>query len=136
MTTENDGRARISEAEWSVMDVLWERSPLGSSEVVAELAPATGWSPKTVGTLLGRLVKKGYLGFEDQGGRYLYRPAVPRSEAVREESRSFVERVFGGDASSLLLHFARSAELSPEDLAELRRVLEHRAADDGDGVER
>ena len=127
MTTPNEDRARISEAEWSVMDVLWERSPLGSSEVVAALAAANDWSPKTVQTLLGRLVKKGYVGYEDQGGRYLYRPAVPRSKAVREESRSFVERVFGGDASSLLLHFARSAELSAADLDELRRVLDDRA---------
>jgi BlaI family penicillinase repressor len=65
---------------------------------------------------------------------------VPREQAVREESHSFLERVFGGDASSLMAHFARRAELTPAEIAELRRLLDERAAGDeepetGDGVE-
>jgi BlaI family transcriptional regulator, penicillinase repressor len=128
----NPDHARISEAEWAVMDILWDRAPLGSSDVAAALAEGTGWSPKTVQTLLGRLVKKGCLAYEDQGGRYLYRPAVPREQAVREESHSFLERVFGGDASSLMAHFARRAELTAADVAELRRLLDERVAGGGE----
>lgn len=117
----------ISEAEWRVMEVLWE-GPRTSREVVERLAADTGWSPKTIKTLLGRLVRKGALGYEEIGNRYLYRPRVTRGQAVRAEGRSFVERVFGGDAASALLHFARQTELSPAEVEELERLLEGKEA--------
>lgn len=117
----------ITEAEWRVMEVLWE-GPRTSREVVERLAADTGWSPKTVKTLLGRLVRKGALGYEEIGNRYLYRPQVTHGQAVRAEGRSFVERVFGGDAASALLHFARQTELSPAEVEELERLLEGKEA--------
>ena len=123
------GRPTISDAEWEVMNVLWERSPLGSAEIAEALREPTGWHPKTVQTLLGRLVKKGYLAFDDDGGRYLYRPAVPRRECVRREGRSFLDRVFAGDAGSLLLHFVEEVELTPAEIDELRRVLDRKEED-------
>jgi BlaI family transcriptional regulator, penicillinase repressor len=119
-----NAKPTISDAEWEVMNLLWERAPLASAEVAAALHEPTGWHPKTVRTLLGRLVKKGYVAFDDEGGRYLYRPAVARRECVRREGRSFLDRVFAGDAGSLLLHFAEEVELTPEEIDELRRVLD------------
>ena len=118
---------KISDAEWEVMTALWKESPRSSAAIVEELAPGTTWSPKTVKTLLTRLVKKGFVATESQGNRYLYSPAVSRQETVREASHSFLERVFQGDAASLLLHFARSVDLSPEEARELRSLLD----DDG-----
>ena len=106
------------------MNLLWERHPLGSAEVVEGLAERQSWSPKTVRTLLGRLVKKGFLAVEEEGHRYLYTPAVPRAEYVRSETRSFVDRVFSGDPQSLLAHFVESDELSAADLKELGELLE------------
>lgn len=123
MTTSGRGSG-ISEAEWTVMEVLWRESPLTSREVVERLAGGTDWSPKTVKTLLGRLVRKEALGYEEHGNRYLYVPRVSRSEAVRAEGRSFVERVFGGAPEAALLHFARQVELPEGELDELRRLLE------------
>lgn len=116
----------ISDAEWEVMRVLWQRSPRASAEVAAALEERTGWHPKTVQTLLGRLVKKGVVDYEPEAGRYLYRPAVLRREAVRAAGRSFLDRVFAGDATELLLHFAGEAELTPETAEELRRLLDNR----------
>lgn len=124
-------RPTISDAEWQVMSVVWDAGgPTGSAEVVAALAEPTGWSPKTVQTLLGRLVKKGHLATEDVGGRYLYHPLLAREAAVREEGRSFLDRVFDGDAGALLLHFARSAELTEDEVAALRRALAQRLAEE------
>lgn len=128
-----DDRPTISEAEWEVMDRLWERAPQTSAELVEALAAddgagtASGRHPKTVRTLLGRLVKKGHVATRDDGGgRYLYTPTVSRRECVRREGRSFVERVFGGDPASLLLHFVDEAELSREQIEELERRLDER----------
>lgn len=122
-TTDGSG---ISDAEWEVMEVLWQEAPLTSREVVERLAGATDWSPKTIKTLLGRLVRKGALTYDEDGNRYLYSPAVARKDAIRAEGHSFVERVFGGDEAQALLHFARQAELPAEEVEELRRLLEER----------
>ena len=84
------------------------------------------WNPRTVKTLLGRLVKKGALKFESQGKSYLYRPGVAMDKCVRVESESFVDRVFGGATAPMLVHFVKNAKLSPEDIRELRRILEER----------
>jgi BlaI family penicillinase repressor len=116
----------ISEAEWRVMEVLWEEAPRTSREVVDRLTVETDWSPKTIKTLLGRLVRKGALGYEEVGNRYLYLPRVTRGQAVRAEGRSFVERVFAGDPTSALLHFARQAALSAAEVEELERLLDRR----------
>src|SRR5207248_950413 len=103
----------ISEAEWEVMNVLWATAPLTTNEVVDQLEGRKAWSPKTVKTLLNRLVKKKALAFETEGNHYLYRPAVKREECVRSESRSFVDRVFGGAVGPMLVHFVSQSKLLP-----------------------
>jgi BlaI family transcriptional regulator, penicillinase repressor len=114
----------ISDAEWQVMRVVWERpSPLAASEVVEALSGTTDWSAATIKTMLNRLVKKGALTYEAQGKRYLYRAKVRREECVRSEGRSFLHRVFGGAAAPMLNHFVRDADLTPDEVAELKRIL-------------
>ncbi|HEY8240553.1 MAG TPA: BlaI/MecI/CopY family transcriptional regulator [Kiritimatiellia bacterium] len=113
---------RISEAEWEVMRIAWERGTVTAQAVVDALGHKD-WSPRTVKTLLNRLVKKGALAFQAQGKAYLYRPAVPMEKCVREESRSFLDRVFGGEAAPALAHFVKSAKLSPDEIKELKRIL-------------
>jgi len=115
---------RISEAEWEIMHLVWERGPLFAQEAVEALTPRRGWSPRTVKTLLGRLVKKGSLGFEVEGKRYRYHALVSREDSVRAASHTFLERVLGGSVSPLLSTFVREGKLSREELAELRALLE------------
>ena len=117
---------QISDAESEVMNVLWEASPRTASEVADVLCQRMNWHPKTVKTLLGRLVKKGAVRFKEEGNRYLYRPALARDRYVDEEARSFVDRVFGGDATPMLLHFVERGKLSEADLEELRAVLDRK----------
>src|SRR5690349_10129957 len=93
----------ISDAEWEVMQVLWERWPRTASEVVAALAGRRRWNPRTVGTFLNRLVRKGALAFDVAGKRYLYRPAISRDQCIHRESRSFLSRVFGGAQGAMLV---------------------------------
>ena len=114
---------QISDAEWEVMKVLWDRSPLTANEVVGALAGRKDWSPRTIRALLNRLLGKGALSFEAQGKRYLYRPRVAREECARRESQSFLERVFGGQAAPMLAHLVRDADLSPQEIGQLRKLL-------------
>ncbi|MDA8020886.1 MAG: BlaI/MecI/CopY family transcriptional regulator [Thermoanaerobaculia bacterium] len=106
------------------MSLLWETSPLSSYRIAEQLSESTGWNPKTVKTLLSRLVKKGFLNYEKEANRYLYYPTVSRRESIRHESRSFVDRIFRGDAASMLLHFVEETELSDEQRDELRQLLD------------
>lgn len=120
---------RISEAEWQVMRVLWERAPRTANEVVDALAGETDWNPRTVKTLLNRLVNKGALGFEPSGRSYLYHPRVSEEACAREESRSFLRRVYGGAFAPMLASFLDAEELSPEEIADLRRILDEKEGD-------
>lgn len=117
-------KPKISDAEWAVMQLLWERSPMRGNDVVDVLAPRQGWSGNTVKTLLNRLVKKGALRFAVDGRSYLYRPAVRQEECVREEGKRFLARVFAGAAGPLLAHFIEDARLTAEEIENLKRLLE------------
>ena len=114
---------RISEAEWAIMKICWSQSPLTSQEVIRLLSSGDAWHPKTVKTLLNRLVKKGALGFEKVGRAYLYEPLVAESDCVTAQSKSFLDRVFGGSLMPLLAHFVESRKLSPKEMGELRELL-------------
>lgn len=114
----------ISEAESRVMDLLWRNAPQGSEELVAALQPETGWHENTVRTLLNRLIRKGAVRAEREGRRYLYSPVLTREQWQAHESRSLLDRVFGGKVAPLLVHFSRNEKLSAKDVAELRKLVD------------
>ncbi len=115
----------ISEAEWTVMESLWDHAPQTASEVARSLQPSTGWAVNTVRTLLTRLVEKGaLLSEENVEGVRVYSPAVARDALVRSESESFLNRVFRGAAQPLLLHFASRSNLSPDEIRQLKQLLD------------
>jgi len=115
----------ISESEWSVMEALWERAPQTASEVTKTLRPTMSWAENTVRTLLTRLVDKGALKTaENDSGTRTYAPAVKREACVRAESDSFLQHIFGGAAKPLLVHFAQNSKLTPEEVQELKKLLD------------
>jgi BlaI family transcriptional regulator, penicillinase repressor len=113
----------ISDAEWQVMNVVWDGQPMTAQEIVSRLEGHADWAPATIKTMLHRLMKKEVLLYESQGNHYVYRSRVRRSDCVKQASRSFLERVFGGDSAPLLAHFLRSSRLSADEIAELRQLL-------------
>ncbi len=114
---------KISEAEWEVRNVVCPNPPVPASEVVGQLSEKKSWAPRTIRTLLDRLVKKGALRVDLEGKRYLYQPKVTMQDCVRDASRSFVERVFGGAPASMLIHLIQQTELTPEEIKELKSIL-------------
>ena len=115
----------ISESEWVVMEALWEGAPQTASEVTRTLRPSMNWAENTVRTLLARLVDKGAIKTsENASGTRVFSPAVKREACVGAESESFMQRVFRGASKPLLVHFAQHAQLTPEEVRELKRVLD------------
>lgn len=116
----------ISESEWEVMTLVWSESPLPAADIVDRLTRRRGWAARTIRTLLDRLVAKGALTYELDGKRYLYRPALPMADCIRQESRSFLDRVFGGKPAAMLLHLVKETPLSADEIADLRRLLKEK----------
>lgn len=83
---------QISEAEYEVMKIVWKEAPVSTNTVTEILTKATDWSPKTIQTLLKRLVTKGALTYEKQGRVFVYTPLVEETSYVRQKSRSFLKR--------------------------------------------
>ena len=119
----------ISESEWRVMKLLWASAPRTGNQVVEALADSTAWSPKTIKTLLSRLVKKKALGFEKQGRSYNYSPLVNEEECVRAENRSFLKRVYGGALQPMLSSFLEDERLTADEIDELKRILDSKRED-------
>ena len=119
----DDPGERISEAEYAVMEALWQKSPLTATEVSDQVADQRGWSLATVKTLLSRLVAKKAVATEPDGRRYLYTPTIERTDYVGSESRRLVDRLFGGRAAPLVVHLVEAEALSPEDIAEIERLI-------------
>jgi len=114
---------RIAEGEYSVMEVLWDESPLTAAEVADRVPAARGWTLATVKTMLSRLLAKGALAHEQEGRRYLYRPAIRRADYVAEESGRLIDRMFGGRLTPLVAQLAARDRLSPADIEEIEALL-------------
>ncbi len=116
---------KITQAEYQVMEILWEQAPLAASQIAKLIAPQTSWSLTTVKTLLARLTEKSILKHQQEGRRFLYEPTISRSDYTKVETRQFVDKLFNGRAAPLVAHLAQSPNgLSADDIAELEILLE------------
>ncbi|TLS51905.1 penicillinase repressor BlaI [Paenibacillus antri] len=113
----------ISEAEWEVMNVLWDKAPIAANEVIRALQEKTDWKPKTIRTLLDRLVKKKVVGVDQAPKVYTFFPLYSRSECQHAEAQSFVKRIYSGTLTSMLVQFIEERTLSDEEIRELRSIL-------------
>jgi BlaI family transcriptional regulator, penicillinase repressor len=106
---------KISEAEWEVMKVLWLESPKTANQVVDNLKDKTSWNPRTIRTMIGRLVRKKALGFtQDQKDKrkYFYYPLVSEEETARAETKSMLKRIYGGALNVMVANFLEEERLS------------------------
>ena len=126
---------QISEAESQVMEVLWQRHPQAAEEVVAAVQQTQEWQEPTIKTLLNRLLNKGAISAEKDGRRYLYSPILRREAWVQQQSEGLLARLFGGRVAPLVAHFSERGQLTPADIAELKRLVSElddgKEADDG-----
>ena len=114
---------KISESEWQVMKVIWDENPITSNRVVEVLSDSTPWNPKTIKTLLSRLVQKGAVGHENEGRSYLYYPLIEETVLAKAESQSFLKRVFRGALKPMIATMVESEDLTEEEIEELRHLL-------------
>jgi BlaI family penicillinase repressor len=114
---------KLSDAEWTVMHVVWERFPVSAREVLEGIQPDTEWAYTTVKTMLARLVEKGALRVQMRANTSQYEPVLTRQQAQRSALRSLLDRAFDGTFGSLLQHMVGQEKLSRRDRAKLSQML-------------
>jgi predicted transcriptional regulator len=119
----SERKVRISDAESRIMDALWRRGPLVVEDIIADAAPASRWSDATVKALIGRLLKKKAIASFRESGRTRYQPLVERADYLATESQGLLDRLFGGELSPFVSHFAENRKLKPEDVAKLKALI-------------
>lgn len=122
---------QISEAEFEVMKIVWKYAPINTNEITEKLLQTTAWSPKTIQTLIKRLVTKGVLSHEKQGRVFVYTPLVRESEYINQESDSFLDRYYDGDITSMLSSYLENDKLSETEINSLRSLLSKRHKEGG-----
>ena len=114
---------QISEAEFEVMKIIWKHAPISTNEITERLVKTTAWSPKTIQTLIRRLVDKGVLSYEKQSRVFVYTPLVGDTEYIGQESNSFLQRFYNGNIASMVSAYLDSDRLSEQDIHSLRSLL-------------
>ena len=117
---------QISEAEFEVMKIVWKYAPVNTNEITEHLTRTTSWSPKTIQTLIKRLVNKGALSYEKQSRVFVYTPLVDMNEYIGQESSSFLKRFYDGNISKMLSSYIESDKLSENEIDTLRSLLNNK----------
>lgn len=112
----------LSDAEWKVMNVLWDDgAALSTRQVLHQLPDHTRWAYTTAKTILTRLADKGALDTQTPGNTVLYTPRITRRAARRAEVQAVLDRAFDGAAGPLLEFTA--TEWALPDSAQRRRLI-------------
>lgn len=114
----------LTQAEWSVMECLWEKGGLTGREVTQEMAARCGWSRSTTLTLLGRLETKEVVkGVAGERGPKVFSPLLRREDAALRETKNFLSRVYQGSLSLMVSALTKKQALPKEDLDQLYALL-------------
>lgn len=122
---------QISEAEFEVMEVVWKYAPINTNEVTERLTKTTNWSPKTIQTLLKRLVTKKALTYEKQSRVFVYTPLVEKSDYLNQESNSFLKKYYNGNFSAFVSAYLENDRLSESEIDTLRSLLSQKGKNRG-----
>lgn len=119
----NHQNISLTEAEWTVMECLWEKSPRTGRETVAWLENRMGWTRSTTLTMLRRLETKGAVASDTEGELKTFRPLIIREEVAIRETEHLLDRAYKGSLSLLVSSLTRKQSLSQKEIDELYAIL-------------
>lgn len=120
----------ISDSEFEVMKIIWDKSPVKSKEIIECLSNKKDWNEQTIKTLINRLLKKGAISFEKEGRNYLYYPLIKKKDYIQKESKSFLQKFYDGSLNAMFSNFIKDKKLSKNDIEELKELLEKKDKDE------
>lgn len=117
-------KQRISNAEWQIMNIIWDKSPITAKDIIQSCASNTDWNPKTVKSLINRLTLKKKIDYSQQGRKYVYQPLVSKSDCINEEQSLILNKTFNNSPKEMIISILKNYPLTTTDLEEIRSILE------------
>ena len=114
----------LTDAEWAVMECLWEKSPRTGRETVEWLNDRMGWTRSTSLTLLRRLEAKGAVSSGNQDDLKTFSPLISKEDVAVQETESLLDRAYKGSLSLLVSSFTKKQSLSQDEIRELYAILQ------------
>jgi BlaI family penicillinase repressor len=124
---------KLTEAEWQIMNALWQKHPATAREIMERLPAAVNWAYTTIKTMLTRLVEKDAVSEVKQGNTSVYEPLVSQRKARLSAFRSLLDQAFDGAVGPLVHFLAEEKQLTAKEKRELRKILESEARDEDKG---
>jgi BlaI family transcriptional regulator, penicillinase repressor len=117
----------LTGAEWAVLKVLWEHEPCAAGTVQEELEATHNWAYSTVKTTMDRMVAKSLLATQAVRNLTLFSTRLTRAEAQRGELKRLIQRAFDGALTPLIHFLVEDEQLSDDEIAELRKLINRRS---------
>ncbi|HEY0961911.1 MAG TPA: BlaI/MecI/CopY family transcriptional regulator [Pseudomonadales bacterium] len=129
MTDLKEIAASISDAEMVILQQLWNEAPLSAQEIIERLGRHGTVHPKTIKTLINRLLNKGALRYKEESRKYLYMPVVKKTDFYRYKTETFLNKFFDGELSPLVSFFSSQKKLSDKEIEELKQLVDRLESD-------
>lgn len=114
---------KLTDTEWKIMELLWDKGPMPTMELIRELKDSMGWAKSTAMTFLGRMTSKGSITYSLDGKSRKYFANISRDEAELEETRSFLSKIYGGNVGLMINSMLKQEALTKEDIEEIERII-------------
>ena len=114
----------LSENEWYIMQVLWEKSSASLRELCDALSESKGWTKHAISSFLKRMMEKGAISVDESGKVKNYIPLWNKEETILEETQSIMERVYKGDLLLMVSNAVKEQKLTKEEIEELKNMLD------------
>lgn len=115
---------KIFDSELKLMELIWEREPVSAKDLSLLAATALEWNKNTTYTVLKKLEAKGFILRKDPG--FVCSSLVTRGEVQKSEAKSLAARLFGGSKRALFSALLEDEELTADDIAELKEMINKR----------
>ena len=115
---------RLGKVQLEIMRILWRRGRAAAREITEEMCQTQRAAHSTVQTLLRQLQAKGAVTYDVEDRTFVYRPLYQQSEVTETATRDLLARLFNGSVYSLMAHLLKHEEISEDDLARLRELID------------
>jgi len=119
------GRQQLTELQLAILRVIWDKGEATVQDIWEALHADRGLAQTTVATMLSRLERRGVVTRRApaQSRQYHYRAAVTEREVQHSMVGELTQRLFDGDVTQLVQHLLNGADVSPGDLAKIRKMI-------------
>lgn len=123
MSKAKNQKTELTEGEWAIMKIVWDKQPVAAGAVQEDLAQTKDWAYSTVKTTMDRMVKKGLLKITKIRNLQLFSARVEKSQAIKGEFQRMLKRAFDGALGPMMQYLVENEKLSKKELDELRKLV-------------